>query len=159
MTIMYSTGAVAKLFGENGVDAGANGLRGIFKNGVIRVYSGAQPINADAAPTGTLLGSITKDGAVFTPGTATNGLNFGAPVGRVVSKSDTEIWQFKGAAAGTIGWVRFQANAVDNDLTSTTLSRIDMSVGITSGDIRFSTVTSTVGAPTNIDFFSLSYPA
>ena len=156
MATHFSTGVVAKMFGKNGTDTGADGLRGIFTNGTIKAFTGAQPANADDAPSGTYLGNITLNGAVFTPGTATNGVNFGAPVGRTVSKSASETWQFKGAAAGTIGWIRFQANAVDNDSSSTSLNRIDMSVGITSGDIHFSTVTSAVNTIITLDTFTVT---
>jgi len=155
MSILYSTGCIAGLFGEQGVDAGANGLRGLMKAGVIRVYSGAQPASANDAPTGTLLGSITKDGGAFVEGVATNGLTLGAPVGRTVSKS-TDVWKFTGVAAGTMGWFRFQANAADNDSSSTVLVRIDGSIGITSGDMRVTSVTSAIGSTATVDTFQIS---
>ena len=155
MAISYSTGVISKLFGENGVDTGANGLRGIMKNGVIRVYTGAQPATADAAPTGTLLGSITKDGAAFVEGVATNGLQLLAPSLRTVSKN-TDVWKFTGVAAGTMGYFRFQANAVDNDSSSTTLDRIDGSIGITSGDMRVTSVTSIIGGTSTVDTFLIT---
>ena len=155
MALLYSTGCVAGLFGENGVDTPANGLRGLLKNGVIRVYSGAQPASPNDAPTGTLLGSVTKDGAAFVEGVATNGLTLGAPVGRTVSKS-TDVWKFTGVAAGTMGWFRFQANAVDDDSSSTTLVRVDGSVGITSGDMRVTSVTSAIGSVATVDTFVIT---
>ena len=156
MALKFSTGAIAKMFGKNGTDTGADGLRGIFTNGVIKLYTGAQPADADAAPTGTLLGDITVGGLAFVEGSATNGLNLGAPVGKVVSKASGETWKFTGSAAGTIGWFRFQANAVDNDSVSTSLSRIDGSVGITSGDMRLTSVTSAIGTSITLDTFSVT---
>lgn len=155
MAISYSTGLITKIFGEQGVEAGANGLKGLMKDGVIRIYTGAQPTTADAAVTGTLLGSITKDGAAFSEGTATNGLQLLAPSGRTVSKS-ADVWKFTGVAAGTMGWFRFQANAVDNDSLSTTLVRIDGSVGITSGDMRVTSVTSAIGSSSTVDTFVIT---
>lgn len=156
MAVKFSTGVIAKMLGKNGTDTGADGLRGIFTNGVIKVYTGAQPADADQAPTGTWLGDITVGGAAFVEGSPSNGLNFGAPVGKAVSKAAGETWKFTGAAAGTIGWFRFQANAVDNDSISTSLSRIDGSVGITSGDMRMTTVTSAIASSTTIDSFSVT---
>ena len=156
MAVKYSTGVISKLFGRNGVDTGSDGLRGIFLNGVIKFYTGAQPGSADDPITGTFLGDVTVLGLPFTEGSATNGLNFGAPSLRTVAKSVTEIWQFKGAAAGTIGWFRFQANGVDNDALSTTLPRIDGSVGITSGDLRLTSVTSAVNTVITIDSFTIT---
>jgi hypothetical protein len=155
MAQLYSTGTITHLLGEQGVDAGANGLRGLFKDGVIRVYSGAQPVSANAAPTGTLLGSITKDGGAFVEGTATNGLQFAAPSGRTISKS-TDVWKFTGIAAGTMGWGRFQANAVDDDSVSTTLDRIDFTIGITSGEMRITSVTSAIGSSATVDTFVIT---
>ncbi len=155
MTVLYSTGLINKLFGEQGVETGANGLKGLMKNGVIRVYSGAQPADADSVPTGTLLGSITTAGLSFTEGTATNGLQLLAPVGRTVSKA-ASVWTYTGVAAGTMGWFRFQANAVDDDSVSTSLVRIDGSVGITSGDMRVTSVTSAIASTATIDTFVIT---
>ena len=156
MAVKFSTGCISKLFGSQGVDTGANGLRGLMTNGTIKFFTGAQPATADDAPTGTLLGNVTLAAGAFTPGTATNGINLGAPVGKVVSKASGESWQFKGVAAGTIGWFRYQANAVDNDSLSTTLTRIDGSIGITSGDLHLATVTSAVNTIITIDTFNIT---
>jgi hypothetical protein len=161
MSVLYSTGLITKLFGtatatSSVVTAGGpNGLKGLMDGGVIMVYSGAQPVNADAAITGTLLGKITKDGAAFAEGTLTNGLTLAAPSGRTVSKS-TDVWKYTGSAAGTMGWARFQANAIDDDSLSTALVRIDMSVGITSGDLRMTSVTSAIGSTATIDTFTIT---
>ena len=156
MAVKFSTGAITKMLGKTGTDTGADGLRGIFTNGVIKLYTGAQPVDADAAPTGTFLGDITSGGLAFVEGTATNGINFGAPAGKTVSKAAGETWKFTGSAAGTIGWFRFQANAVDNDSVSTSLSRIDGSVGITSGDMRLTSVTAAIGTSITIDTFAVT---
>jgi hypothetical protein len=53
MTVKLSTGAL------NGM-TGRLGFAGMFNHGVIKVFSGAQPANADAAETGTLLGIFSK---------------------------------------------------------------------------------------------------
>lgn len=155
MAISYSTGAITKLFGKNGTDSGADGLRGIFWDGVIRVYSGAAPANADSAVSGTLLGSITKDGAAFVEGVSTNGLRLAAPDGRTISKS-TDVWKMTGVAAGTMGWFRLQANAADDDASSTTLARIDGSIGISSGDMRVTSVTSAIGSSATVDSLTIT---
>lgn len=46
---------------------GTLGFVGAMQRGCIDIYSGAMPITADAAPTGTLLGRITSNGGAFTP--------------------------------------------------------------------------------------------
>jgi hypothetical protein len=153
--VQYSDGLITALFGEQGVETGANGLKGLMKNGVIRVYSGAQPASANDAPTGTLLGSITTAGLAFTEGSPTGGLQLLAPVGRTVSKAASG-WTYTGVAAGTMGWFRFQANAVDNDSLSTSLVRIDGSIGITTGDLRVTNVTSAIGSTATIDSFVIT---
>lgn len=152
----FSTGLISKLFGEYGTDTGANGLRGLMKDGVVRVYQGAQPTSADDPPTGTLLGSVTLNGGAFVEGSATNGLELGAPSGKTVSKSGSETWKFTGVAAGTMQWFRFQANAVDDDSSSTSLVRIDGSVGVTSGEMRVTTTAATVGGSVTIDTFTIT---
>ena len=150
MTIKFSTGAINSMLNNTG-------LKSLLANGVIRCYSGAQPTDADQAPTGTLLGSITVNGGAFTEGIATNGLNFDAPVGKTLSKATAEVWKFTGAATGTLGWFRFQANAVDNGSVSTTLVRVDGQIGTaTSGDLHLSTLSATSGSVQTIDVFSFT---
>lgn len=156
MTVRYSTGCLNKLLGENGVDTGANGLRGIFKDGVINIYTGTQPSLADNAATGTLLATVTVDAGAFTDGVATNGLEFDAPVGAVLSKAAAENWQYKGIAAGTAGWFRFRGNATDDGSLSTTLPRIDGSIGTVSGDLLLSNTAIAVNSPGTIDIFSIT---
>lgn len=49
--------------------AGTTGFAATFANGVIDVYTGTQPASADAAATGTLLGTITQASGAWTPET------------------------------------------------------------------------------------------
>jgi hypothetical protein len=156
MTIRFSEGLRDKLLGENGVDTGADGLRGIFKDGIIEIRTGAQPATANAAVTGTLLGTVTIAAGAFTPGVATNGLEFDAPSSGAVSKVAADAWQFNGVAAGTAGWFRFKANALDDNTLSTTLPRIDGSVAKTGGDLNLSNTSIVVSAPHTIDTFTLT---
>lgn len=66
MTIRLSTGA------RNGL-AGRLGFAAMFNHGYIKVFSGAQPANADAAETGTLLGIFTKSSGSLTKETRATG--------------------------------------------------------------------------------------
>ena len=134
------------------------GFTEIFANGIIEIYSGAQPASADNAATGTLLGTVTKAGGAFTPGTSTNGLTWGTPSAGVVSKS-TDLWQFTGVAAGTAGWFRLKGNALDDNLSSTTLPRLDGSIASSGGDMRVATVSIVTGAPNAVHIFKLTLPA
>ena len=54
MTIRLSTGA------RNG-PAGRSGFAAMFNHGYIKVFSGAQPANADAAETGTPVGDLHQE--------------------------------------------------------------------------------------------------
>lgn len=54
MTLKYSAGALNFL-------AGGGSYRDMFDNGRVEIYSGAQPANANAAVTGTLLCTITNN--------------------------------------------------------------------------------------------------
>ena len=137
--------------------AGTTGFGTSFANGVIEVYTGAQPATADAAPTGTLLGTFTLASGAFTPGTATNGLTFAAAASGAVAK--TGVWSLAAVAAGTAGWARFKGNAVDAGAAAdTTHARMDMSVGVTGADLNLSNITFTVSLPVSIDTFTFTTP-
>lgn len=137
--------------------AGSTGFAATFANGVIEVYSGSQPATADAAVTGTLLGTVTLASGAFTPGTATNGLTFAAASGGAVSK--TGVWSFNGVAAGTAGWFRLKGNAVDAGGISTVLPRLDGSIAVSGGNLNLSNVSIEVAAPTTVDSFTWTQPA
>ena len=136
---------------------GSTGFAATFANGIIEVRTGTQPATADAAATGTLLGTVTLASGAFTPGTATNGLTFAAASAGSVSKSGT--WSFNGVAAGTAGWFRLKGNALDNDLLSTTLPRLDGSIAVSGADMNLSNISIAVSAPTTVDSFTFTFPA
>lgn len=147
MAIRYST----KLF-----NAMLSAVDTQLTNGVIKLYTGAQPASPDSPATGTLIGTVTLAAGAFTPGTATNGLNFATPVLNVMGKESAEEWKFIAVADGTIGYGRFVGNATDSNGTSTALPRLDFSVGITSGDARTGKVTYATGEPGVIQSFDLT---
>lgn len=66
MTIRFSTGT------RNGLAAGL-GFQGMFNRGYMKVFSGSQPANADAAETGTLLGTISDNSGAVTKETRATG--------------------------------------------------------------------------------------
>lgn len=250
MTVRQSTGLRNLL-------CSTKGFSGAITNGEIRIYTGSQPATADAAPTGVLLGVVTKDGAartaetqasqtitvsgsagsintvtiaglniiprgavafdadasttasrlatainrngictatvagavvtVFAPaGTGTawngsvlattvttltatsggnlaggvaavNGLSFLDAASGVVAKS-ADTWQFTGLADGTAGWFRLVGNGADAGGTSTTLPRLDGSIGAT-GDMVLASTAIVTSAPNTIDAFSYTIPA
>jgi len=158
MTVRLSTGARTKMANAFGVASG-QGSAGMFNAGVIYIYSGPQPLTADTAVSGTLLGIVTKDAGAFAFGASTNGLVFDAPAAGVISKAAADTWKFVGIAAGTAGWFRLMGNATDALGTSTTLPRLDGSIGTSGADLNLSNIAIVVGAPTTIDTFSYTIPA
>ena len=61
MALKYSTGLRNFLVGEGS-------LRKAFEDGVLNIYSGAAPANADEAPTGVLLAKISKASGALVAG-------------------------------------------------------------------------------------------
>lgn len=59
MTLKLSTGL------RNAMASGV-GLGGVFNRGYMKIFSGSQPANADAAETGTLLGTVTASSGSLT---------------------------------------------------------------------------------------------
>ena len=136
MAFRYSTKLFNEFLGQ---------VKTQLADGVIHFYSGAQPASPDNAVTATLISTVTVAGGAFTPGSPTNGLEFGTVANAALDKAAAEEWKFTCVNAGTIGWGRFVGNAVDAGAQSAVLPRIDFSVGITSGDMRMSKVTYAVG--------------
>jgi hypothetical protein len=130
-------------------DFANNELKTAFANGSIAAYTGAQPADVSLAPTGTFLGRFTLAGGAWAAGSPTNGLNFATPVadalGAIMTKSLAEEWRFVCSVAGTIGWCRFVANPADPGAVSLTHHRIDLSVGVSSGDLQIPKLTYAVG--------------
>ena len=137
--------------------AGTTGFAATFANGVIDIYTGTQPVSADSAISGTLLGRVTLNSGAFTAGSPTNGLTFAAASGGSVSKSG--VWSFAGLANGTAGWFRLKGNALDNDGASTTLPRVDGSIATSGADLNLSNIAIAVGAPNTVDTFTWTQPA
>lgn len=154
MAIRLSTGMANAIAGGN---SGDGSIKDILANAVIAVYAGSQPLNGDAAETGTLLGYITVDSGAFTPGSPTNGLNWDAAVDGVCVKPSAEEWSITPIADGTAGWARLYDNAMVTGL-STTSKRIDMACGVGAGELRFSTTILSTGVKSVVNTLSLTQP-
>jgi hypothetical protein len=83
--------------------------------GIIRIYTGSPPANADAAPTGTLLGTLTLAAASF--GAASGGVITAGAIGSDVSAD----------ATASAGWFRMKLSG-DGDGISATEKRMDGTV-------------------------------
>lgn len=129
------------------------GLKNIFQHGVINVYSGDAPTDADAATTGTLLGSITQDGATFTAGSRTAGALLLVQSGYgVLTRSGT--WKLTVSTSGEAGWFRFLGNYADDGTEDTAKVRIRMD-GLIGADseLRLSSNTLVVGTSIPVQFY------
>jgi len=117
MTLRISTGLRNALLGTAS-------FKDAMEDGIIDIYSGSQPADADTAESGTQLVRITVSSGAFTSGVATNGLEFGTASGGSIAKASAETWSGVGLATGTAGWFRFYANTVVTG-GSTTAVRFD----------------------------------
>jgi len=127
-------------------------------NGVIDIYSGAQPTSADDTETGTKLLSVTVGSGAFTPGTATNGLNFADAAAGAIAKAAAEVWSGVAVATGVAGWFRFYANDKATG-ASTTGKRFDGSISTSGAQLNMSSTSITSGATTTIDSLVVTMPA
>lgn len=118
--------------------AGANGLisagfKGTFDTGIIDLFSGAAPADPNSAHTGTLLARITKSGAAWVAGVATNGLVYDAALG-VLSIHSGDTWSATVLATGTVGYAMAKGNAADDNAAhTTTISRAMLTVSAGGG--------------------------
>lgn len=153
MAVLLSTGYCAAIFGPQAFE-------NIFLDGCIEIYSGAQPANADMAPTGTLLGRITRDGLPWTPGSPQGGLQF-IRSGRYVLKPSSHTWVLSGLAAGTAGWCRLRTNNGDLNNLDLNTPRIDGAVGLEGADatqLYLQSVTMSPGLHMTINHWWLAEP-
>lgn len=154
MALKFSTGLFNQIL---------NSIRGAvattysLEHGVIYVYSGSQPASADDAVSGTLLGKCTVGGGAFSFGSATNGLDFDAPAGGIMSKAAAETWQISWIADGVAGWARFMGNPTDSLGSSTTLPRIDMRVSTSGAELNIANINAVTGATATVDSFVIDF--
>jgi len=152
MAERFSTGlrnAVAGASGSSYADA--------LANGIIYLYSGSQPTDADTAESGTLLCKITKASGAFVSGVATNGINLDVAANGIVAKAVAETWSGVNLATGFVGWGRFYANTVVQG-ASTTAIRMDFAVAQSGAELSAGTTSFTIGGTTTISSFTLTLP-
>lgn len=148
MTVRLSTGLRNKM-----LDGGTGGgFKGALNHGFINIYSGPQPLTADLAATGTLLGTVSVDGG----GT---GITFEASAAGVIAKTITEHWKATGLAVGTAGWARMYSADGNPAVNSATDARMDLAIASSGGDATLSNMSFAVGAPSTFDGFTFTLPA
>lgn len=154
---------MAERFSISHANAVCAAIRTAYANGVLAIYGGAsQPADAENTEAGTLLALITVSSGAFTPGVATNGLNFDAPSSGVLSKAAAEIWSGIGLVAAGTGttatYFRFYDNSMDVGASPTGL-RFDGAIGTTStAELQMTVTTIVEGAPVVINSFTYTPP-
>ncbi|MBA3015335.1 MAG: hypothetical protein KKD63_11075 [Proteobacteria bacterium] len=134
-------------------------IAGIFRNGVIRLYTGSQPASADAGETGTLLCEISLNSLAHVTGASvTNGINFGQASAGVIGKNIGETWSGVNINSGVAGWFRFYDNNKTTGLTTTAI-RFDGSAATSGGQLKLSSTNLVSGVTTTVDGVTISMPA
>lgn len=123
MSFIISTGLRNHVLVTGSLKAGVDG-------GVIRIYSGTVPVDADAEIAGgnTLLCTISDDA------TGTGITLDSTPTGGVITKDVTEVWRGVNVASGTATFFRFSSLA-DGFGASTTEKRMQGTCGVLSADL------------------------
>lgn len=157
---VYGAALVTEAAGPDVEVATATGgsFAGIFRKGVIRIFTGPQPATANDAETGTQLCQITLNSGAFTPGALTNGLSFGQVADGVLSKAAGEVWSGQNIATGTAGWFRIYDNTRTTG-TSTSANRIDGACSTSGGQLNLTTTNLTNGVTTTLDTVQITMPA
>jgi len=135
-------------------------LKDIFKDCVLKVYSGTQPSDADQALTGVLLATFSVDHGTFTSGSPVNGLRFTASSAGSMAKDPAQVWQAIAVATGTAGWFRLYANAADAGALDSgyVYPRIDGAIGTSGAQLNMSSTAITLAASYTIDTFVITLP-
>lgn len=142
----------------------AGGLGGsfadLFRNGVMKIFPGTQPANADTTEGVTELVEISLGSGTFTPGAdgdSVNGINFGDATAGVLGKAAGEVWSGVASATNTAGWFRFY----DSNRTtgaSTTAVRFDGAISTSGAQLNMSNTSITDQGTTTIDSVAITLP-
>lgn len=136
------------------------GFPAIFNGGVIAVYNGTQPVTADDAVTGSLLGYVTLNGGYWAPGDTNNGLLYDAN-GPYVSMPFGAQWALTVRQNGTASWFRVLGKDADVGGTSYDMPRIDGSINTsaeTGAQLILPDVTLVLGDTIPINYFMYTIP-
>jgi hypothetical protein len=148
MAIRLSTGARSALVGTDG-----QGFGELFNNGVIDIFTGAQPVSADYVETGTKLVRISS-----TSGTAAeDGVKFGT-TGAGVLTIGTPAWTGVNIVDGVAGWFRFYGSGGTAGSSNTAI-RFDGAVGVSGSDLDLTHTSLKAGATITINAANVTQPA
>ena len=132
-------------------------LQKLLLNGIIHIYSGSQPADANAIEIGSKLLEVTISSGAFTPGSPTNGLEISGPIEGVIGIRNGEVWSGVGLVDGTAGWFRFYSNDEDTGADASAV-RMDGICGTSGAQLNMSSLLISTGATTTIDSFVITMP-
>jgi hypothetical protein len=146
MAFQLSTGMRNHMLVTGSVKSGLDG-------GVIRIYAGSPPVNADASVgSATLLCTISNNDL----GT---GITLAASAsGGIGQKTVTETWSGTVTTSGTASFFRFSPVG-DDGASTTTVLRLQGTVGTALADLLLATTAFTSGSLRQIDTFHVAMPA
>lgn len=122
-------------------------FRSVLGGGVIKIYGGPVPADADSAASSDLLCTISLDDTG-------GGLSFEATAtGGVITKSTGEIWKGTTAVDGIATHYRF-VTAGDTGGASASEPRLQGSVGMVGSDLNLSNTSLIQGAVQTIDYYA-----
>jgi hypothetical protein len=148
MAIRLSTGLRNKLAGTDG-----QGFGEAMNNGVLDIYTGAQPTDANQVETGTKLVRLSS-----TSGTAAeDGLKFGT-TGDGTLTIGTPAWTGTVLASGVAGWFRFYGSGGTAGSSATAI-RFDGAVGVSGSDLDLTHTNLTKDATLTIKSATIVQPA
>jgi len=128
----------------------------LFRNCVIRVFPGVQPVSADSDEGTSHLVELTLASAPFSVG-GLNGLNLNGSTSGTMVKSPYEVWSGNIAVSGTAGWARiYDRNRITG--ASTNAVRLDGSVATTGAQFNLANTTLQAGSPISLDSLNITLP-
>ncbi len=147
MTFHVSTGLRNKM-----LDTGS--LKSRLAAGFIDIYSGTEPISADAALSGN-----TKLCRIYSNWpTNTVGLTFDTSASAgVIAKNTGETWKGTNLATGTATFYRF-VTASDTGVSSTTEERLQGSIALAGAEMNLSSVSLTSTVAQTVDYYVVALP-
>ena len=136
-------------------------FKDLFRYHVIKIFGGYyDPTSADLADSGSLLVTLTGASGAVTPGTSTNGLEFGDPTNGVLPIGGVAVSGVV-STGGTAGYYRMYDNAVDGTVDTTNLRtiRCQGDCSTTGAEMILSNLSLTSGATVTINTHNITFPA
>jgi hypothetical protein len=132
-------------------------LQELLLDGIIHIFSGTQPADADDAEGSTKLMEVTISSGAFVPGAPGNGLEISGPTLGVIGINPGDVWSGVGIVDGTAGWFRFYSNA-ENIGADPSAVRLDGICGTSQAQLNMSSLLISKDATTTIDSFVITMP-